>query len=275
MIMQGTVDTLFPLEDGFWNYRQIFGAGTPVKLVTFCGGHTLGCNYPGGSSGHPDAAADSTASHYDDLIVNWLDHYVKGDDSVDVGPSFEWEAQTGSYYGAPSIPAPGTTSFKGHTIKGMIEGPGASGGDEAASGHPAAQEEIGASALRKVIMNKHKKSVAILGVPHVHFTGTLTAAKFGYAFFELVDQAPDGTLMTLDEQTMPKRLQAGKFNKWISLHGVTWLLQPGHTLRLEITTGSTQYDTNRTGPYSIQFDKVIAHLPITRKGLSSSAVTSS
>lgn len=33
LIVQGTIDTLFPLEDGLANYQNLLAAGTPVKLM--------------------------------------------------------------------------------------------------------------------------------------------------------------------------------------------------------------------------------------------------
>jgi ABC-2 type transport system ATP-binding protein len=264
MIMQGTVDTLFPLEDGFANYANLLKAGVPAKLVTFCGGHTLGCNYPGGATGHPKG--NSEVDHYDDMIVAWLDRYVKGDASVDVGPALEWEAQTGHYYGAKRFPVPGTKNVRAKAFKtGTLAGPGSSGGDQAASGAPAPDSELGSSAVRKRVLGKHKRPLAVVGIPKVRLKGTLTGADGGYVFAELVDKAPNGDLVTVDDQTMPLKVAAGDVKTTLALHGVTWLVKPKHTLLLEITTGSTEFDTARTGPYTIDL-KARAKLLVSRRG---------
>ena len=266
MIMQGTVDTLFPLEDGYANYLNLVKrARVPAKLVTFCGGHTLGCNYPGGATGDPSESGEF--DHYDDLIVNWIDYYVKGDKSVDIGPALEWQAQTGHYYGASKYPAPGTKNLRTKQFStGPLAGPGESGGDQPASGAPAPEQELGATAARERVLAKSKRARAIIGIPKVRLRGTVTGAEAAYVFFELVDRAPDGTLVTLDDQTMPLKLVAGDVRGTVALHGVSWLVQPKHTVFLEITTGSTQYDTARTGPYTVDL-KARTTLPLTRKGV--------
>jgi ABC-2 type transport system ATP-binding protein len=260
MIMQGTIDTLFPSEDGFAQFQNIRAAGTPVKLVTFCGGHSLeGCPYPGGASGYGDSK--KKGSHYDDLIVNWLNHYVKGE-TVPIGPSLEWEAQDGHYYGSRSFPLPGTSAAEGKPVSATLVGPGGTGGDSATAGQPASGSELGSTGAQAEILGASKKAIAMVGVPQLHISGTMTAAVDGDLFFELLDKAPDGTLTTVDAQTTPVRLASGKIDTTLSMHGADWLLLPRHSLELEVTTGSTQYDVTRTGPYSASI-KVIPELPLT------------
>jgi hypothetical protein len=68
---------------------------------------------------------------------------------------------------------------------------------------------------------------------------------------ELVDLAPDGTRVTVDDQVMPVALAGGEVDRNARLHGVSWRLRPGHRLELELTTGSSQYSIPRTGPFSV------------------------
>ncbi|MDQ4005551.1 MAG: CocE/NonD family hydrolase, partial [Actinomycetota bacterium] len=116
LIIQGSVDTLFPLEDMFRNYLNLRAAGTPVKAIAYCSGHTIGgCPYPGGASGYPEGANDRPPI-YQDRIVAWLDRYVKGL-PVNTGPGIEWQAQDGRYYGAPRYPLPRTTTVAGAPVE--------------------------------------------------------------------------------------------------------------------------------------------------------------
>jgi hypothetical protein len=75
--------------------------------------------------------------------------------------------------------------------------------------------------------------------------------------------SPDGSRVTIDDQTMPRALPSGGFKKSFGLHGVSWMLKSGHKLELEITTGSTQYSIPRTGPYRVTFDEAQVRLPLT------------
>jgi ABC-2 type transport system ATP-binding protein len=250
LIIQGTIDTLFPLQDAFQNYLNIRGAGTPVKLITYCSGHSLaGCPYPGGASGYPEGAGDRPPI-YQDRIVAWLDRYVKGR-SVDTGPNVEWQAQDGRYYGAGKYPLPATKALEGQTVStGTILGPGPGGGDGPSDGNPAPSGELGLTAARAEAIPAGSRALKVLGTPQVELTGTVTGLR-AFVFLELVDVAPDGTRVTVDDQVTPIALPGGAVDVELDMNGVAWRLEPGHSLELEITTGSAQYAVPRTGPYAV------------------------
>lgn len=259
LIIQGTVDTLFPLEDAFANYLNLVEARTPVKLMAYCSGHTLGCPYPGGASGYPDGAEDKTPI-WQDRVVAWLDRYVKGSD-VDTGAEVEWQAQDGRYYSAPQYPLPGTDLLKLRPVKvERLFGPGPGGGDTAVAGRPAPDRELGVTAARAEILPAPDKPVPMVGIPRVSLEGELLGVT-GHLFFELVDVSPKGERVTVDEQVMPLRVKSGKIDQTVALHGVAWMLQPGHSLEIEITTGSSQYAPPRTGAFSVTM-KAIPKLPL-------------
>ncbi len=258
LLVQGSIDTLFPLEDAFDNYANVKAAGTPVKLMAYCSGHTIaGCKY--GTKGASDSATGAPV--WQDRIVAWMDRWVKGDRTADTGPEVEWQARDGRYYGAPSFPLPGTQTVTGATVKtGTLAGPGATGGDGVANGAPAPAEELGRTAARAVVLPATNTVREVVGVPSVTVTGTVTGVAAN-VFFELVNVAPDGKRVTLDDQTMPLRLGNGAHRQTIDLHGVAWRLEPGHALELEVTTGSAQYAAPRFGPYSVSLD-VTPQLPV-------------
>ncbi|MGH3427395.1 MAG: ATP-binding cassette domain-containing protein, partial [Mycobacteriales bacterium] len=65
LLLQGTQDTLFPLDEADANARGIAANGTNVKVAWFAGGHDVG---------------DPTGAEYRrlrDLSERWLDHYLK------------------------------------------------------------------------------------------------------------------------------------------------------------------------------------------------------
>lgn len=258
LIIQGSVDTLFPLEGAFRNYKNLTKAGTPVKLMAYCAGHTFGCSYPGGATGYPKGAGDKPPI-FQDRIVAWLDRYVKGK-AVSTGPAVEWQAQDGYYYQAPRFPLPGTDYVSLKPIRtGRLVGPGSTGGDGATDANPAPKEELGGTAVRKRVVTVGGQAKAVLGVPKVRIRGRVTGDK-AHAFFELVDVDKDGKRVSIDDQTMPVALKPGRFKKTIRLHGIAWKLLPGHRLELEVTTGSSQYQDAR-GPYTIRL-KALTKLPI-------------
>jgi ABC-2 type transport system ATP-binding protein len=65
LLVQGAVDTLFPLSEADANARGIAANGTPVRVAWFTGGHDGGVG--------PQSDQDRTKF----LTLQWLDHYVK------------------------------------------------------------------------------------------------------------------------------------------------------------------------------------------------------
>ncbi|MGX6603691.1 alpha/beta fold hydrolase [Micromonosporaceae bacterium Da 78-11] len=67
LLIQGAVDTLFPLSEADANARAIAATGTTVRVAWFTGGHDGGAG--------PQTDMDRTKY----LTAQWLDHYLKGD----------------------------------------------------------------------------------------------------------------------------------------------------------------------------------------------------
>jgi ABC-2 type transport system ATP-binding protein len=67
LLIQGAVDTLFPLSEADANARGIAATGTPVRVAWFAGGH----------DGGPGPQSDQDRTKF--LTVQWLDHYLKGE----------------------------------------------------------------------------------------------------------------------------------------------------------------------------------------------------
>jgi ABC-2 type transport system ATP-binding protein len=82
LLVQGAVDTLFPLSEADANARGIAANGTPVRVAWYTGGHD-------GGDG-PQTDQDRVKF----LTVQWLDHYVKGTGAAP-GTSFTWSRIAG------------------------------------------------------------------------------------------------------------------------------------------------------------------------------------
>ena len=251
MIVHGAIDTLFPLQGALTNYRKLSAAGTPVKLLVYCSGHTLqGCPYPGGRSGYPDGGGQTTV--WERRILSWLDRYVKGDATVSTGPQVEWQAPDGRYYAAPSYPLAGTrTATSGTRRTMMLRGSLGNGGDTATDAGPAPSESLGYYAARHQVLAAAREARPIFGVPKVDLSGDLRGAPTGVMQLELVDEAPDGTRVTVNRQATPVRLQRGENSVRVRLAAVAWLLRPGHKLLIELTTGSPMFRPD-PGGYTIK-----------------------
>ena len=94
LLVQGTYDSLFPLEQAVANAQTILANpyDTPVKMIWFCGGHGV-C----GDKPVPPPEAQK-AQIYADTIA-WLDQYVAGrGNPADAIPDFQWYDQRNEYY---------------------------------------------------------------------------------------------------------------------------------------------------------------------------------
>ncbi|AQT79949.1 X-Pro dipeptidyl-peptidase [Mycolicibacterium litorale] len=93
LFIQGTVDTLFTLQEADANALALIGNDVPTKVLWFCGGHGLCTN---------NLFDGSDGVMVEERTLEWLDRYVKGDDTVATGPQFEWVDQRGQHFSSAS-----------------------------------------------------------------------------------------------------------------------------------------------------------------------------
>lgn len=227
LVAQGSVDTLFPLNHGLDNAAAVRANGAPVKLVVYNTGHTLGSSIPAGTA----------RASMDDAIINWFAKYLKGQ-SVSTGADIEWQDGTAAWHTSSWDTVASLNAFSG-VAENLAITPAPVGGGGPATGNP----NVDVLAARIPIMTGGVGGTKILGVPRV--SGTLTgAAADAFLFFKLVDTT---TGIVLDDQVTPFRtsvlLDPVAFE--LDLHGVAWTLPEGHTLALEISTGSAMYLNSR------------------------------
>ena len=97
LLLQGTVDSLFPLAQSAANAERILANpyDTPVKMAWFCGGHGF-CLDP--------VNPDQNDRLYGNTLA-WLDQYVSDiGQPADTIPTFQWYDQTGEYYTSDLMP---------------------------------------------------------------------------------------------------------------------------------------------------------------------------
>ena len=94
LILQGTVDDLFTLDEGIANYEALRRQGTTVSMAWFCGGHGVCLTDPG------------SAIEVGPLSLSWMQRYVAGDTSVRVLKGFAFVDQDGTSYAASGYPLP-------------------------------------------------------------------------------------------------------------------------------------------------------------------------
>ncbi|WP_035857766.1 alpha/beta hydrolase family protein [Cryptosporangium arvum] len=235
MIVQGTVDTLFPLREGIANYQALRANGTPVKMVWFCGGHGT-CLTPAGAAGHVEA-----------LTVAWFDRWLKRS-KISTGPGFEYVDDAGVWRGAAKYPLATTRRVTSSASGTLAFSPAdASGSDVAAA--PAAN-------ARPVPGPRYRGQV--VGSPTLRLTyrGTGSAPRTSL-YAQLVDTGKNvvaGNFAT----ALPVTLDGRTHTLEVPLGAVAW---SSAALVLQITGASRLYYPQRaTG--SVTYRATVAY-PVT------------
>ncbi|WP_370490432.1 CocE/NonD family hydrolase [Mycobacterium sp. pV006] len=237
LFMQGTVDTLVPLAQADLNARALIKAGTTTKVVWFCGGHGA-----------------CLSSRNDGQVVwretmEWLNRYVKGDETIDTGPQFEWVDQRGDWYSSDTYPVTTgepVTAVLGRSKRiGYLPLIGASGPNPwvitrglvpAIMGLPSAAPALNAVNLR---VPKATEFTHLIGAPELTLTYSGTGnAKHVYA--QLVDNR---TKLVLGNQVtpIPVVLDGESRTVTFSMEQIAHTLRPGESLTLQLVTSAFQF----------------------------------
>lgn len=241
LLIQGTVDVLFTLQQSIDNAETILGNpyDTPVKMIWFCGGHGVCLT----NDGYDNPNLASTFA--------WLDYYVKDGNTSGMPdiPNFQFTDQYGTWFESDYLPTTGSALFgtpdqavtgaSGGTL-GIVPIIGGSG--------PAPQASIPYS-LGLASKASNAINVAVptqpgtkyLGAPTISFDYQgLGTSRFVYA--QLVDNQTGlvvGNLVTPVPVTLDGRSHSVTFNMENIVYNVA---NPGDDLTLQITSSATAYE---------------------------------
>jgi ABC-2 type transport system ATP-binding protein len=185
LVIGGTVDTLFPLDEDIKLYTQIKKGGAPVKMMWFCGGHGTCLTGSGDPGGTGPQALSLGSQHLNDAMIAWYARYLKGDSGVSTGPGFEWLADDAKWRSAPTWPVkPGApVVVSGHGRITLIKGYG--------SGDPMmAKPATGRNASAGLSLSiKIGRAAQLLGAPKLTlaYSGKGSPAKGAKVFAQIVD----------------------------------------------------------------------------------------
>lgn len=260
LIVQGSVDSLFPLGEGDANAAGIAAHGTPVKLVWTAGGH--------------DGGVDET-DRLRAITVAWFDRHLKGQPSgsVDTGVDTRFEA---------TVPAAAISSQDSRLEPTVRVAPGAPGinpgtapltwqrvalsGREQtivspAGGWPAALTSLpgvgGGTSLSAVAGSLASLPGQVANFDSAPLTGTLHLVGAGFVDLRVWSSAPDATLFVSVQDVspygtvrIPGRLVSPVRITGIGAQGTTVRvqlpaalrdLQAGHRLRVAVSATDQAY----------------------------------
>jgi ABC-2 type transport system ATP-binding protein len=258
LIVQGTVDTLFTLDEGVTNYALLRGTGVPVAMLWFCGGHGACYTNPG------DTARVGRAT------LAWLDRFVQEDDSVELGPRIDVIDQDGVRHTAADLPEPsGSVTASGagslSLTKDSVSGP--------PTATPAKGDVVGGLATR-IMPGRATDAVdvpvrfpdapqLVLGSPSLtlRYSGTTPAGdRPTRAFAQLVD---DSTGLVLGNQVTPVVLvlDGAEHRVTVPMEWVVFAAGKGASLTLQLVATTVAYSPPRLGG-TVDFTAIDLSLPV-------------
>jgi ABC-2 type transport system ATP-binding protein len=259
LLVGGTVDTLFTLDENLTNYEILRDAGVPVSMYWFCGGHGVCLTEPG-----DDARMQGR-------IIAWLDRYVKGDETVDTGPALDVLDQDGTRYTADGFPLPAgppiTATGSGSLVLTAEGGAGPStlpAGDGGLLGTLVAPiTPTRATNAVDVVIAAPSADRLVLGAPELTLTyrGTVPDGERPTRIFaQLVD---DTTGLVVGNQItpIPVVLDGATHEVTVPLEVVSHLVRPGTTLTLQLVATTTAYGEPRLGG-TVDLSDIAVSLPV-------------
>jgi ABC-2 type transport system ATP-binding protein len=261
LFVQGTVDTLFTLDEAVTNYKALEANDVPTAMSWFCGGHGICLT----------KAGDTTRTGQQ--AIAWLDKYVKGDSSADIGPGFELVDQDGVAYSADSYTdATGTPiTATGSGVLKLI----ATGGAGPSTASASSDDLLGAAVLPitpalatnavnvAVPFPKTGADSLLVGAPSltITYSGTAAAgARPTRVFAQLVDSS---TGLVVGNQITPidVTLDGKSHTATVPLEMISFSAHAGSSVTLQIVATTVAYAQPRLGG-SVKFSSISLSLPV-------------
>jgi len=227
LLIQGTADTLFTLQETDTNATPLIANGVPTKVLWFCGGHGLCLN---------NLFDPTDGAVIQQNTLAWLDRYVKEDQSANTGPQFEWVDQQGKWYGSNTYPAahgqPIVATSKASGVLPLIPVLGEAG--------------IPFSFISTKAINAYNLTTPlsdttqyVVGAPQVTLTYSGTGAN-RYVYAQLVDNST-GLVLGSQVTPVPVTLDGQTHTVTVPLEMVAQTVKPGQSLTLQLTADSGVY----------------------------------
>jgi ABC-2 type transport system ATP-binding protein len=277
LFVQGTVDTLFTLDESTRNYEILKAKGVPTANLWFCGGHGTCLTDPG------DGERVGEAS------FNWLDHHLQGEELAPVPDlSFvdqdgtEWTVETWDpdpeavegWAGAVAD-GPATLELTDASRSGGGEldiDPGDPLGGLVAGITPTAADD----AVEATFTNESERDVLVLGAPKLRFAyaGSLPEGETdGRVFAQLFD---DETGLVLGNQITPIAvvLDGEAHEVEVPLEMVAHRIAAGSSVTLQIVATSSAYATPPLGG-QVDIEDLVVELPFAPRSSAAGAQSDS
>ncbi|HWT94914.1 MAG TPA: alpha/beta fold hydrolase [Solirubrobacteraceae bacterium] len=256
LIQQGTVDTLFTLDEAIRNYTILKAKRVPVSMLWFCGGHGACLTDPG----------DETRTQRS--AIAWLNRYVKKDASVKTGPGFDWVDQNGERFTAAGWPIktgkPVAAAGRGRLRLVAAGGSGPAKIPDSADvvGKVAGSITPGRATNAVNVTVRAPRAAHVVGAPRVvlSYRGRTTGAKRPERVFAQLVDAKTGLVLGNHVTPIPVKLDGKRHKVSAPLETVAHTLPKGGRVVLQLVATTVAYAQPRLGG-SVTFDAIGVALP--------------
>lgn len=257
LLVQGTVDTLFNLDEGLTNLAILESNDVPSAMLWYCGGHGMCLTDPGDR----DRVAEAS--------IEWLDRWVARDTSVDTGPRIDLLVHNGDRYTAEGFPEPESTIDASGSGTLELVAEGGAGPAVIPEGSTELLDGIAVDITPARADNAVEVSIAvdrdalIIGAPELTLTysGTVAAGDRPTRLFaQLVD---DRTDLVLDNQITPIAVELDGEERTVTvpLEVVSFAATAGGSITLQVVATTVAYAEPRLGG-SVELREVAVRLPV-------------
>ena len=241
LLIQGTADTLFTLDEARRNHAIIRGNGVPVRMVWFCGGHGA-CT-----------SGQGPGDQIEKSVLAWFGRYLKRDTSVKTGAPFSYVAQDGKERTGATFPpvVSGALQATGAGTLPLAAGPG-NGALIAATPAPDAFN---------LDLPPAPKAFDAAGSPELSltYTGTGAPGPDTHVYGQIVDTAKNLVLGNV-ARPIPVTLDGKPHTLALPLEAIAYHGEAGARLRLQIAPASSLYAPQRTSG-TLQLSRVAIKIP--------------
>jgi ABC-2 type transport system ATP-binding protein len=244
LISQGTVDTLFTLEEGIDNYRALKQRGVPAKLLWFCGGHGV-CTAGAGPAGLVERN-----------VVAWLRRHLQGNRQVDTGPPFQWVADDGELRSSGSFPLAAREPLRGSGsgLLPITPASPATGGGLLIAATPAADAV-------NIALEPADGPRELVGAPRVEITYSGTAIPARTHLYAQVLDARANRVLGNQATPIPVVLDGQSHTIVRTLEPIAAHATAASRYRIQIAAGTTVYGLQRSAG-AVTLSRVDASLPV-------------
>ncbi len=260
LIVQGTVDTLFPPSEAEQNFTQLTQNGVPLAMIWFCGGHGACLN-----------KADP-ASYVSDAVLGWLDRYVKQDTAAPIVPIFQTVDQNAKVHRFDTYPVAAGSPLFAMATEGTLKlqaeggsGPVTSDFDKknVVAGLSAPITPAKATNAVDLTISNGKTAQLLLGAPTLRlgYSGLNDGrgTKPTRIFAQLVDEKTGhvvGNQITPIQVTLDGKSHAVE----IPLETIAFAAEPGAKLTLQLVASTVSYAKPQFGG-TVKFSRIELTVP--------------